>query len=122
MRQLLVVGALVMSIGAHWAALQSVAWVGMVISYSQNSTLTEAVQKTFDGQHPCKLCKFVSEGKKSEHKQTVVKTETKLDFFFASCGPILFPPIAPAPNFASPRLVSARNASPPTPPPKHLLG
>ncbi len=37
-------------------------WVGMAISYSQDSSsFSEALAKTFDGKHPCKLCKFVAE-------------------------------------------------------------
>lgn len=122
MEKLLVVGALVISIGAHWAALQSVAWVGMVISYSHTSTLAEAVQKTFDGQHPCKLCKFVSEGKKSERKQNVLKVETKLDLLIADKAAILYPPNALPPNFAPLTVFSANNFSPPTPPPEPLHG
>ena len=64
--RLLVVLTLTLSLGAHWVLLQSVAWMGMVVHYSQNATVTEALSKTFDGQHPCKLCKFVKEGKQSE--------------------------------------------------------
>ena len=50
--QLAVACALILAVGAHWAVLQSVAWTGMVISYSQNAPLTEALQKTFDGDYP----------------------------------------------------------------------
>ena len=122
MSQLLVVCALVVSIGAHWAALQSVAWVGMVISYSQTSPLAEAVQKTFDGQHPCKICKFVSEGKKSERKDTLLKTEIKVELFFVAAPALLYPPASPAAGFALADSVPLRHFSPPTPPPKQLPG
>ena len=62
-------------LGAHWLLLQSVAWVGMVVSYSQSAPLTEAISMTFDGEHPCKLCIAVKEGKKAEKKQSLVKFE-----------------------------------------------
>ena len=45
----LVAGLLILTIGGHWAVLQSVAWVGMAVSYSQNASFKEALQKTFDG-------------------------------------------------------------------------
>ena len=73
----LIAFTLICAIGGHWAILQSVAWVGMVINYSQDSSLTVALQKTFDGEHPCKLCKVVRAGKKSEQKEASLKVETK---------------------------------------------
>ena len=60
--------ALAGSIGMHWAFFQSMAWVGMVVSYSQDATLKEALVKTFDGKHPCALCKEIAKGKQSEKK------------------------------------------------------
>jgi hypothetical protein len=82
--RLLVVLALACSIGLHWAFLQSVAWVTMVVSYSQNATLKEAVEKTFDGQHPCALCKQVADGKKSEKKTPIQIEIKKLTFLDCS--------------------------------------
>jgi hypothetical protein len=55
--KLAVVAALACSMGLHWGFFQSVAWVGMVIHYSHDAPLTEALMKTFDGHHPCALCK-----------------------------------------------------------------
>jgi len=63
-----VVLALVSSIGLHWAFLQAMAWTGMILTYSQEGTFREALAKTFDGQHPCSLCKQIDVGKKSEKK------------------------------------------------------
>jgi hypothetical protein len=45
--------ALAGSIGLHWAFLQAVAWTGMVASYACILPISEALQKTFDGKHPC---------------------------------------------------------------------
>jgi hypothetical protein len=90
--QWLIVTLLVIAIGGHWAILQSAAWVGMLVNYSNTATLSEAWTKTFDGKHPCKMCKLVREGKKSERKQNLLKIEAKFDFTFdaGTCG--LFPP------------------------------
>src|SRR5690348_13071416 len=76
--------ALILALGGHWALLQSVAWVGMTIENSRGLPLKEALIKTFDGKHPCSLCKFVAEGKKSEKKPQAQTLTTKLDLFFVS--------------------------------------
>ena len=55
------------SIGLHWALLQTVAWAGMIVTYThESSSLTTALERTFDGKHPCKICVVVEEGKKAE--------------------------------------------------------
>jgi len=61
-----IVLALICVVGGHWALLQSLAWVSMTINFSRTDALDTAIGKTFDGQHPCNLCHFVAEGKKSE--------------------------------------------------------
>ena len=73
---------LVLSLGLHWAFLQSVAWVSMIVTYSQDASFTEAVSKTFDGKHPCCMCKAIAkaraEQKQKEQKQNV-KPGSKMD-------------------------------------------
>ena len=88
----LTVCALVVLIGGHWFALQSAAWLGMAVNFSKTESVSVALQKTFDGQHPCKLCKIVKAGKASEKQQDLQKLEGKMDFQLVagSCG--LFPP------------------------------
>ncbi len=88
----LTVCALVVLIGGHWFALQSAAWLGMAVNFSKTESVSVALQKTFDGQHPCKLCKIVKAGKAAEKKQDLQKLEVKTDFQLVagSCG--LFPP------------------------------
>jgi hypothetical protein len=44
---------------AHLPILQVVAWAGMLVKYSQNRTLAEAAAMTFDGEHPCPMCKAI---------------------------------------------------------------
>ena len=60
--------------------LQSVAWVNMVMTYSQDTSFSLAFQKTFDGKHPCRMCLAVKQGQQEEQKQAVLKVDTKLDF------------------------------------------
>ncbi len=52
-----------LSIGAQWAVLQGVAWIGMAVSYSlEEGSVGEGLSKTFDGDHPCPLCQMVEKG------------------------------------------------------------
>lgn len=67
--KVLVIFALVATIGAHWALLQTVAWTSMIIRYSCHTSLTEAVDMTFDGKHPCCLCKFIQKNRAAEKKR-----------------------------------------------------
>ena len=48
----LVVLALVVMIGGHWALLQSAAWVRMAVKFSEKETLVVALEKTFNGKNP----------------------------------------------------------------------
>ncbi|MFO1461475.1 MAG: hypothetical protein U1G08_18990 [Verrucomicrobiota bacterium] len=75
---------LTLSLGLHWALLQSVAWAGMVVRYSQEDSLSTALAKTFDGRHACKLCRIVQAGRSAEKAPAV---EVKLPKFEA-CAPV----------------------------------
>ncbi len=72
--------ALVAMLGAHWALLQSVAWTAMLAGNLQSSSFQAAVEKTFDGKHPCPLCKAIAAGKKSERKTEFSFQAQKLEF------------------------------------------
>jgi hypothetical protein len=61
--------AMITAIGGHFMLLQSVAWTTMVISNVQHGNLGEALEKTFDGQHPCAICKSIRKARESEDKQ-----------------------------------------------------
>jgi hypothetical protein len=113
--------ALVLSIGGHWAVLQSVAWVGMTFNFSQDCSFQEALTKTFDGKHPCPLCKLVRAGKKSEAKEEAKMDLKKVDWFSDCILAYEFP--SPVRESISPifRPLS-RAEAPPLPPPRSFLG
>src|SRR6266446_410861 len=116
--RLAVAAALICAIGGHWALLQSIAWTGMIINFSQNSTWKEAIKKTFDGKHPCQLCKAVAEGKKSERRQQWDNPDTKLDFFCWAKDVLLDNRLSfEVPGF-SPPFIPAPFETPPIPPPR----
>jgi len=54
--------AVALSIGLHWVVLQSVAWVGMFVDYSADCSITEALDRTFDPDNKCDLCRVVEKG------------------------------------------------------------
>jgi hypothetical protein len=76
----LVVFALVTTLGAQWALLQTVAWTTMLASNLQSGSVHDAVTKTFDGNYPCPLCKAIAAAKKSEQKNQSIVERQKLDF------------------------------------------
>jgi len=76
--------ALFLVAGGHWAMLQSVAWATMVKDFSKTGSLTEAVGKTFDGKHPCAMCKKLTNARASEEKAPVtLKVDKKAEVFVA---------------------------------------
>jgi hypothetical protein len=55
--------------------MQVVAWGGMLWSYSlKEQSLARGVSKTFDGEHPCSMCKKIGEVSKEEQKQPAAST------------------------------------------------
>lgn len=114
--------ALAFTIGLHWGLLQSVAWMGMVVNYSRDGNFVAAVEKTFDGEHPCALCKVIAKGKKSEKKSEYPTAGKKLEF---SYSPSVFVFCAPAHFWKVGRLeeeLESANRPPPVPPPRLVFG
>jgi hypothetical protein len=72
--------ALVAMLGAHWAALQTVAWTTMLADNLCTQSVKEAVMETFDGNHPCDICKAIAAGKQSEKKAAFSFQSQKLEF------------------------------------------
>lgn len=70
---------LALFLGVHWFALQSVGWASMLVSRTQTAGWQEAVRTTFDGDHPCEVCKLVSAGRKAEKLPSVEFKVTKIE-------------------------------------------
>jgi hypothetical protein len=113
---------LALTLGLHWTVLQSVAWVGMLVNYTVDSSFGEAVVKTFDGKHPCKLCVAVAEGRESEQNGKLLKIQSRTEGIlvvpmFALTRP---PSVTIDPEtFVRPDTLLF---PPPTPPPRILPG
>ena len=89
--RLALVVALCTTVGLHWVALQTVAWAQMLVSYRQEESFQEAVKKTFDGQHPCDLCKVVQTGKSEQKTPDFVTSVVKIDAVLAVAGNVTLP-------------------------------
>lgn len=110
--------------GAHWAALQGVAWTGMLVARSMSARVSTAVQTTFDGRHPCCMCKSIKKARTEESAQqknpaTPVKEEARFVGVTATALALLLPPASRlrAMSFDS-RTPAVRTERPPVPPPR----
>jgi hypothetical protein len=116
--RLLLVFTLMLSLGLHWTVLQSVAWLGMTVSFSRTGSLTEALLKTFDGKHPCELCIFVRASKAAEKKHDTCQPVKESDYAIFSHRLTLLPPLPEPATWSTPPLSGELRESPPTPPPE----
>ena len=55
----------------------------MIIDYSKRGSLCQAVAQTFDGAHPCSLCRVVNGAKSNEKKSDLQPLTPKIDFICA---------------------------------------
>jgi hypothetical protein len=119
--KLVLVLALAGSIGWHWALLQAVAWSSMVANYSRELPFSEALAKTFDGKHPCKLCKEIDKAKRSEQKPESSLQAKKLEFRYVAVAFLFQAPTCfwevRAGDDSGDLLIQA----PPTPPPRKIF-
>ena len=114
----LLVLALSLSIGLQWAVVQGAAWVGMIVSYSQEVTIAQSLAMTFDGRHPCKLCKAAQRGDSTQKKQNADNPPGKFVLAAPETEPFLFS--CGISNCESERVCASvrRSHRPPSPPPK----
>ena len=86
--------ALFFIMGGPWAVLQSIAWAKMVVEYSRDTSVGEALSKTFDGEHPCGMCKKISKVRSEERKSPALVFQIKKDGPFISLKSVgLTPPM-----------------------------
>jgi hypothetical protein len=113
--------AVLSATGTHWLALQSAAWTAMLAKNLQSASWYQAVERTFDGKHPCCLCRQIAAAKQSEKKSDLQVEVKKLDFSYTNFGFVFCPPShfyeVPALDDAAASLTRA----PSVPPPRELL-
>lgn len=77
LRVILVLGACFHLTGGHWGVLQGIAWAKMLVEYSSQDGLLEGARKTFDGAHPCGLCRSIAAAKESEKQTDPLTSKTR---------------------------------------------
>ncbi|MBN8247379.1 MAG: hypothetical protein J0L84_08040 [Verrucomicrobia bacterium] len=108
-----------LSLGLHWAALQSVAWTTMVIERTCSGSFGDALVTTFDGQHPCKLCQVVQAGQTADDTAGALVHGLKLEGFAAVS--LVIPGEPPGGQDLGGtflRVPAERSQPPPLPPPR----
>lgn len=112
---------LALTMGGHWALLQTAAWCGMAVSYSRQAPLRLALERTFDGQHPCSLCLVVRKGRAEEKRLPAAAPTVKVEAP-ALPASVDAPPAPEAPRavFAPCPLADGRTERPALPPPRLL--
>jgi hypothetical protein len=110
--------ALFCALGAHWLVLQSVAWTTMLANNLRTVSLTEAVQRTLDGRHPCALCKQIATGKNSEKKTQYPTQLQRFEFLTAASAHVFAAPTRFCLLWLSSRASKSVPLAPPTPPPR----
>lgn len=125
-----VVVMLCLTLGLQWTLLQGIAWTEMFISFAQQGSVMEAVEKTFDGRHACPLCLKVKEGSQhgENNGQPPEEDDTKKDLDAKDTAAELVshtalrPPAAETLSFALLHAVPVqRNEMPERPPPRRGL-
>jgi hypothetical protein len=120
LRNALLIALLLAACGAHWGALQSVAWTRMLAENLRTVSFAEAVVRTFDGQHPCSICKVIASAKRSEKKAEFPQPLTKLEFPLTAQSLLLVVPLRFQFVRMSNELVESLSQQPPTPPPRAI--
>jgi hypothetical protein len=124
-RWLMVLGLMV-SIGLHTVVIQSAAWAGMLVSYSmQSGSVAQAVSETFDGEHPCALCKLAQQEaeKESTSGQQAPKADGKIKLHLIAQVVTAIVISAPPPiafTTAAEARLCVLHHTPDTPPPRRL--
>ena len=76
--------ALFLMMGGHWVILQTVAWTKMVMDYSRQTSVQQALRETFDGEHPCDMCKKISRARNEPNKSVTAVAFPHKDLSFVT--------------------------------------
>lgn len=112
-------------LGGSHALLQTYAWTTMMIAYSQEEGVTQAVINTFNGKKPCAICRRIV----SERQSKGFPAVSKVAYEWQNVLPpkpfsleLSFPVPAPPSNLTSPAQLRSQFAPSPLSPPPRILG
>jgi len=90
----------------------------MIVDYSKETSLCRAIAQTFDGAHPCSLCRIVNKGKTAEKKSDLQLLTPKIDMICTKRAITLFELSMHFDYPVSDFSLSEIGYSPPVPPPR----
>jgi len=104
--------------------LQLVAWTGMVVVRCQQQSLSASISTTFDGAHPCPLCRMIAKSRSQDPDRLAAVMQLLQHLAKVAVVPQLLAADAPvvSPNRAGHASACAtryrrEHLAPPTPPP-----
>lgn len=118
--------------GGTLGVLQVVAWTGMAITYSRDVGVVTGIKQTFDGEHPCDMCRSIAKTRESEQEKNPQPAHTlpsslldwaQVSKHFSWQDEAALPPVlsAEVQQTAWPEVVGLSGrlgVAPPTPPPR----
>lgn len=110
--------ALCFAVGLQWFAVQSVAWTVMMVRSARHVSFCQAVKSTFDGAHPCDLCKQLSKARDAEKKQDSQCGTAKMDLICVVREIGVLPPFALLDYPGLVNSLAEASQQPPSPPPR----
>ena len=113
--------AVMAATGMHWMVLQSVAWTTMLAENLETQPLNQAIVCTFDGKHPCCLCKQIAKARQSQKKSDFHLEWRTLDCSWSNLQIALYPPADFYELSAANETPSLLDHAPAVPPPKTIL-
>lgn len=113
--------ALLMSLGPL-GLLQAVAWTGMAFDYGARYGLSAGLERTFDGKHPCPLCKQIAKARQREKESNATVTISPVKFSCVVASEIkklsVWPTRDEMTYFVVPGFFAVRTDPPALPPPR----
>ena len=111
--------SLALLLGWNSTVLQGLAWCSMVVTYGQQAPLKTAVAWTFDGRHPCQLCRLAQKTASNEQQPKSIQLASKVEGVVPMLSGVAVPRVpVPLPVFAQASTPPSRTLRPVLPPPR----
>lgn len=113
--------ALVCGAKLHLPVLQVAAWTGMVVKYARDVPLGEALEMTFDGDHPCPLCKVIRKAQTTGQQELTELALSERILLFVEAARPWRPAFSVWSQWVAPmRAANSTPLRPPVPPPRSV--
>jgi hypothetical protein len=107
--------------GGHWIVMQGVAWSEMLATAMHEESFVAAVSQTFDGEHPCSICKSIQHDTEKQKRSETRASAAKLVFILVRAQD-WFHPTASGDRLPIERCVGfVRKEAPSVPPPQSAV-